>query len=100
MTGNVSFKVPRDVMHAIGKACLRYHELRAKHGLPKAHGPALHMDLTACHANGCPVDWAMLLAADDLTFIHDVAGIQRHVNRETGKLEHCFVPRCAASNHE
>jgi Family of unknown function (DUF6874) len=52
------------------------------------------MDLTACHANGCPMDFAKLLAAPDFDFIHDVAGIRRHINRETGQIENCFMPRC------
>lgn len=52
------------------------------------------MDLTATHANGCPMDFAALLAAPDFDFIHDIAGIRRHINRETGQLENCFMPRC------
>lgn len=55
------------------------------------------MDLTACHANGCPMDFAKLLAADDFNFAHDLFGIRRHLNRETGELEHCFLPRAHAS---
>lgn len=54
------------------------------------------MDLTACHANGCPLDFAGLLAAEPLDFTHDICGIARHMNRETGKLGGCFLPRCAA----
>lgn len=54
---------------------------------------AMHMDLTACHANGCPMDFQRLLDADNFNFSHDVAGINRHINRETGKLEDCFLPR-------
>ncbi len=56
---------------------------------------ALNMDITACHANGCPLDLQKLLAADDFNFTHDVFGISRHLNRKTGQLEDCFVPRCA-----
>lgn len=53
----------------------------------------LVMDLTATHANGCPLDLEGLLAAEPFDFAHDVAGIQRHINRETGQLEDCFLPR-------
>lgn len=53
----------------------------------------LTMDLTACHANGCPVDLARLLDADDVTFGHDITGIQRHIDRRTGKLRRAFGPR-------
>ncbi len=53
------------------------------------------MDLNACHSNGCPMDFKRMLAADDLDFLHDVSGIARHMDRETGKLKDCFLPRFA-----
>lgn len=52
------------------------------------------MDIEACHCNGMPIDLVALLEApreEDL--IHDVAGIGRYLNRETGKLEQGFRPR-------
>lgn len=58
------------------------------------------MDLTACHANGSPIDLAKLLAASDLTFAHDAFGIARHLDRRTGELMSVFVPRCARSDEE
>ena len=54
----------------------------------------LHMDLTAVHANGCPMDFARMLAADDFNFWHDLCGIQWHLDRKTGRLGH-FLPRCS-----
>ena len=54
------------------------------------------MDVTACHVNGCPLKLNQLLAADKFNFAHDVFDIRRHINRETGKLEDCFLPRYAA----
>lgn len=54
------------------------------------------MDITACHANGCRLKLAELLEAEQFDFVHDVFGIRRHLNRETGKLEDCFTPRLAA----
>ena len=57
----------------------------------------LEMDLIATHANGCPLDFAKLMAFDDFNFAHDINGIGRHLDRQTGKLLHCFVPRCARS---
>lgn len=53
------------------------------------------LDLTACHCNGTPLDLAKLLAFDDANFGHDVLGIRRHIDRHTGKLGDCFLPRCA-----
>ena len=54
------------------------------------------MDIDACHANGCPLKLQELLQADDFNFSHDVLGIRQHLNRKTGKLMDCFVPRYAA----
>lgn len=53
----------------------------------------MRMDLVAVNANGCPIDFERLLAADDLNFLHDVAGIARFINRETGRLDDGFRPR-------
>lgn len=53
------------------------------------------MDITACHANGNPLDLPKLLAFDDFNFGHDVFGIEAHLDRETGKLGDCFSPRCS-----
>lgn len=56
------------------------------------------MDITACHANGNPLDLEKLLGADDFNFAHDAFGIAGHINRSTGQLENCFLPRCTARN--
>ncbi len=56
---------------------------------------SLLMDIEACHCNGCPLDLRALLDADGFDLVHDVAGIRRHINRETGKLGDCFWPRYA-----
>lgn len=53
------------------------------------------MDITAVHANGCPLRLDALLAADPFDFAHDVFGIRRHLNRKTGQLEDHFTPRYA-----
>lgn len=53
------------------------------------------MDLMATNANGCPLDLKKLLKADDFNFLHDIAGIAKHLDRTTGKLQNLFVPRCA-----
>ena len=53
------------------------------------------MDITACHANGCRLHLKAFLELRPQDFAHDFAGIQRHINRRTGKLEDCFTPRCA-----
>jgi hypothetical protein len=56
------------------------------------------MDITACHCNGNPLRLRELLETDDFNFWHDVGGIQRHIDRETGKLRNCFLPRFTRYN--
>lgn len=53
------------------------------------------MDVEACHCNGCKLDLQSLLNADEFNFTHDVFGIRRHLDRRTGELQDCFVPRFA-----
>lgn len=43
------------------------------------------------------LDLDALLAADSGNFLHDVAGIHRHMDRTTGKMGDCFVPRFSRS---
>lgn len=54
------------------------------------------MDITACHCNGCPLDLKKLLSAPDADFGHDVFGIRKFIDRNNGKLESNFFPRCHA----
>lgn len=77
----------------IGAACDRYEAMPGnKRGYQRMN---LVMDLSAADGvNGnLPIDWARLLSADDFNFMHDIGGISRHMNRETGELGGCFVPR-------
>ena len=69
--------------------------LRAMKVLPPGHITPLMLalDLTACHCNGNPLDLDELLNASTGQFIHDIVGICRHIDRETGKLGDCFSPR-------
>ena len=55
----------------------------------------LKMDIEAAHISGNPMDLKKLLSAPVGDFLHDVCGIIKNLNRETGKLENCFVPRCS-----
>ena len=55
----------------------------------------LIMDLEVCHAS-CPLRLDDLVKANNMDLIHDVDGIVRNLNRQTGTLENCFVPRYSA----
>jgi hypothetical protein len=87
----ISFKV-----NATERTLLRFISMRAYGENLIADQTELEMDLAATHANGCPLDFAKLLAFDDFNFGHDIRGIQGHIDRRvTGKLMNCFLPRCA-----
>ena len=68
---------------------------RKTHGVGGYSRITCYMDLIACHANGMALDLSALLESDDFNFAHDVCGIARHINRTTGEIEGCFVPRFA-----
>ena len=90
----VSFSVTPGAAIAIKKIVKRVADLDAKHGDGDLDQLSLRMDLAACHANGCRLDFTRLLAADEFTLAHDVFGIRRHIDRETGKLTKHFAPKC------
>ena len=72
----------------------RYFDLLKKEDIYVAR-VSVEMDITACHLNGCPLRLKDLLEADDFNFVHDVAGIMGRMDRKTGKLTRCFLPRFA-----
>lgn len=51
------------------------------------------MDITATHLNGTPLNLEKLLNFDDFNFAHDIQGIMRHIDRDTGRLKDHFLPR-------
>lgn len=89
---DISFNVPRDALDHISTILARADELGIEHPFDRVSAV---MDLKAAHANGCPLDFERLASADDFTLVHDVSGIYRHMDRETGQLMNCFRPRCA-----
>lgn len=54
----------------------------------------LAMDLEAAN-----VDMSVLLMFTDNNFIHDVMGTMRHIDRRTGELTDCFLPRSSKDYH-
>ncbi len=90
----ISFKSTKEDFQFMSKIAARAVQMAQNNGGGYDFMTA-NMDINACHSNGCPLRLRDLLAADDLNFAHDVFGIRRHINRETGQLENCFVPRFA-----
>lgn len=52
----------------------------------------INMDITATHTSN-PLKLQELLKADSFNFAHDIFGIYKNLNRRTGNLDNCFLPR-------
>lgn len=72
----------------------RAYRMFKEHGV-KRDRLSIRMDLEATAAK-IPLRLAELVEADDFNFAHDLGGIARHLNRQTGEMEDCFIPRFAA----
>ncbi len=53
------------------------------------------MDLLVLYETGVEMRWEEFLNAPVFDFMHDINGINQHLNRDTYKLEDCFWPRYA-----
>jgi hypothetical protein len=90
----VRFDVPKEDMDLIIRIAQRANAEATKAGIDYPAQDAA-MDLTAVHRNGCPLKLRELAETEGYDFLHDVFGIRRHINRRTGQLEDCFLPRFA-----
>lgn len=97
----ISFKTTKEETAAIGKLARLASEMGKEFGIQYSVMDA-NMDLTACHANGNLLDLdrmvGEIIADGGRNLGHDFFGIRRHINRQTGQLEGCFVPRFSISN--
>lgn len=96
----VSFERTREEDVLIKQIVARARAMQQAQGIKPRGQLDLEMDIAACHANGCPLDLERLSAADDFNFSHDVFGIVRHLNRDTGELENHFRPRYARKGND
>lgn len=86
----VSFETTQEESEIIKKIVKRAKSLNHR-----VDDCVLSLDISAVHANGCPLYLEGLLEADYLDFIRDVFGIMQHIDRETGQLDG-FLPHFAA----
>lgn len=94
MPRNISFDVTTAELDLVAEIAGRARAVASGLRIPYTH-QTIVMDLIATHANGRPLDFERLRDFPDGDFAHDVFGIRRHLNRETGELRDCFLPRCA-----
>lgn len=87
-------RLTREETNVIRRIANRAHDVLKRNGC-SVRTVYIEMDVSAAHI-ACPIDLEKLESAEDFTFMHDIGGIRRHIDRETGELKDCFVPRCAA----
>lgn len=88
----ISWNVSKTEHDIIMDIAYRAHAIAKKQGVPYDLTEIM-MDLTATHANGCPLKLAELAGASPFDFTHDVFGIRNHIDRSTGQLRDGFCPR-------
>lgn len=79
-------------MTLIGKIADRAAMLYAKHDV-RVERLDTFLDVAAVHQKIQPLRLDDLLTADDLNFIHDITGINRHLDRDNYRLNDGFSPR-------
>lgn len=92
----LNWNTSKEDYDTIIKIAERYIQNAIEFEVPKVlQRPKLEviMDIEATHNNGCQLKLEELLSANDGNFMHDVCGIMANLNRKTGKLENCFLPR-------
>lgn len=95
-TGLPIFKVTSNEETFIKMAVMRFREFWDEYEEGEFNMQHWQMNLTATHANGCPMDFKKLHSCDLNTLAHDFYGIEESLNKQTGALENFFLPRCAA----
>lgn len=86
-------------MGACRNIAARYLRLLVRLDLePKMDVSTIVLALVHAHDTQ-PMRLNNLLASDDRDFAHDVSGILRNINVQTGRLENCFSPRCGLREH-
>lgn len=79
----------------INEIALRANRLLEKYSGNGGNFLTFLMDITACHKAN-PLNLEKLLNFDNSNFMHDVMGINQHLDRETAELKDCFWPRCGS----
>ncbi|RZU28937.1 hypothetical protein [Edaphobacter modestus] len=96
----INWETTAEEVHIIRRIALKYVELVNK---PLCDLRSAVMDITAVHANGCPLrleEMAEAAEAKTGDFTHDAIGIYVHLERETGTLKNFFVPRYAQTERK
>lgn len=84
----------------MGKMADRAMGLYATYEVKNVKRRYILLDLQACHFHACRLDLDAMIRASNYDFMHDIMGINRHLDRDTLKLKDCFLPRFAVLDKE
>jgi hypothetical protein len=93
----LNWKTSKEDLDLISKIADRFLSAPEIRCYSRANKIDVIRDIEAAHNNGCPIELYRLANAEGLDFFHDVIGIINNINRETGKLDNCFLPRFAVT---
>ncbi len=82
---------PDDIV-LINRIATRTVDLCKRYGLPAPSQMQMGLDIAIAHARRPMNLWTFLRASDE-DFTHDVLGISRHVDRESGHMRDGWTPR-------
>jgi len=91
MKKQINWNIPEKELNLVFKIVNR----NCKNDLLFSDRLNLEKDLITTPLNGCPLDFGRLLSFDEFNFAHDIAVIQRNIDRKTGSLKNCFLSRCS-----
>ncbi len=79
----------------IGLIARKANKYSKSFGVGKIDKQAAEMDIQATHCNGCKLDLLKMLDGSPADVLHDIYGIARCLDRQTGELKNYFCPRFA-----
>ena len=88
------------MLHTIEDIADRAVAFYRRYEIAKIDRTSVLLDILTTHTKIMPLDLDAMLDGEDTDFIHDIAGINRHLDREHYKLTDCFLPRFARMHHD
>ena len=76
----MQYNITTEDRNTISKIGQRFQQIASRLGR-EIDQLGIELDLIFCHLNDVELDLERLLGADDSNFVHDVAGINRHIDQ-------------------
>lgn len=85
------------IVEEIAMRCLKEFEALDENA-PDSERVKINIEMSVIAAynhNEPKMNLVKLLESEEFDFMHDIAGISKHIDTKTGILGGCFIPRCA-----